>query len=80
LQYIGRWYIKREKEKEGHICTYILNGNDRGFVSSLSFFMLLKEMAHVQYDDDDDDNCKETADYFVLPSRTIMNYQARLSF
>lgn len=43
-----------------------------------------KEIARVQYDDGDDDddeyNCKETNDDFVLPSRTLMNYQARLSF
>ena len=54
----------------------VVNGNDRDLWSTL----LSKEIARVQYDDDDDDNCKETSDYFVLPSRTIMNYQARLSF
>ena len=47
------------------------------FLLSFSFFLLSKEIARVQYDDD---NYKETSDYFVLPSRTIMNYQARLSF
>jgi hypothetical protein len=51
-----------------------VNGNDRDLWSNL----LSKEIARVQYDDDD--NCKETSDYFVLPSRTIMNYQARLSY
>jgi hypothetical protein len=62
------------KERESGRHTYVLNGNDGGFMVAL----LSKEIARVQYDDDD--NCKETNDDFVLPSRTLMNYQARLSF
>jgi hypothetical protein len=65
---VSGWYDEGETEIEGHV--YRVNGSVR--IYSLLFSS--KEIARVQYDDDN--NCKETTEHFVLPSRTIMNYQA----
>ena len=55
-----------------------------GICGPFSLRLSFEKIGHAHYGDDDDDdgddvNCKGTLDHFVPPSRTTMNYQARLS-